>query len=58
VELAESLEEGVYDAIVVCVGHRQFSNMQPDKVRALGKPLSVLYDVKHIYSKQVADGRL
>lgn len=58
VELVTSLRNGAYDAIVACVGHDEFSEMPPDKVRALGKQQSVLYDVKHIYPKNVADGRL
>jgi UDP-N-acetyl-D-galactosamine dehydrogenase len=51
-------EAGVYDAIVVAVGHRQFAEMGADGIRALGKPVSVVYDVKYVLPRAAVDGRL
>jgi UDP-N-acetyl-D-galactosamine dehydrogenase len=50
--------EGVYDAVVVAVGHREFVEAGAAGVRALGRDGSVLYDVKGIFGKGEADGRL
>lgn len=49
---------GQYDAIILCVGHKQFTSMGPEKIRALGKENSVLYDVKYALPKASVDGRL
>ncbi len=47
-----------YDAIVVAVGHRQFAELGGVGIRALGKPASVLYDVKYVLPHEAVDGRL
>lgn len=52
------LENGKYDAVILAVSHRQFKEMGVDKIRALGKPQSVLYDVKSLLPKDKVDGRL
>ncbi|HEY6630281.1 MAG TPA: nucleotide sugar dehydrogenase [Rhizobiaceae bacterium] len=49
---------GIYDAVVVAVGHREFVETGAAGVRALGKDGAVLYDVKGIFGKDEADGRL
>lgn len=49
---------GTYDAVVVAVGHRQFVDMGAAGIRALGKPESVVYDVKCILPGHAVDGRL
>ena len=51
-------EAGVYDAIVLAVAHQQFSEMGATTIRALGKPASVLYDLKYVLSTQESDLRL
>ena len=51
-------EPGYYDAIVIAVGHRQFADMGGSKIRALGKPKHVLYDVKHLLPAQDSDARV
>jgi UDP-N-acetyl-D-galactosamine dehydrogenase len=50
--------EGQYDAVVLAVAHRQFAEMGIEKIRALGKPNSVLYDVKYVFPADQVDGRL
>jgi UDP-N-acetyl-D-galactosamine dehydrogenase len=49
---------GTYDAIILAVAHRQFAEMGVERIRALGKPDCVLYDVKHLLPKDQVDGRL
>ena len=51
-------QDGGYDAIVVAVGHRQFLEMGPTRLRALGKPDAVVFDVKSILPQGQAEGRL
>ena len=47
-----------YDAVVVAVGHRQFAELGSAGIRTFGKPSSVLYDVKYVLPREMADGRL
>ena len=47
-----------YDAIVIAVAHRQFSEWGAAKIHGFGKPVHVLYDVKSLLPKQATDGRL
>ncbi|MGH6963973.1 MAG: nucleotide sugar dehydrogenase, partial [Phenylobacterium sp.] len=49
---------GAYDGIVLAVAHQQFLEMGADAVRALGKPRSVLFDVKSVLPKEASDLRL
>ena len=56
--LAAPPAQGAYDAVVVAVGHGEFIEAGAAGVRALGKSGAVLYDVKGIFGKEEADGRL
>jgi UDP-N-acetyl-D-galactosamine dehydrogenase len=49
---------GSYDAVIVAVGHQQFVTMGAAGIRALGKPTSVVYDVKCLLPRDTVDGRL
>ncbi len=49
---------GRYDAIVLAVGHREFTELGAERVLALGRPDAVLFDVKSMFPKTVSDGRL
>jgi UDP-N-acetyl-D-galactosamine dehydrogenase len=49
---------GVYDGVVMAVAHREFVEMGAARVRALGKPGAVFYDVKGAFAKADSDGRL
>ena len=54
-----ALEKGVYDAIILAVGHDEFRKMSGTGVRELGKrQASVVYDVKCILARDSVDGRL
>jgi UDP-N-acetyl-D-galactosamine dehydrogenase len=50
--------EAGYDAIVLAVAHRQFREMGARAIRALGKPDSVLYDLKYVLAPGESDLRL
>ena len=50
--------QGVYDAVIVAVGHQQFRDLGAAGIRAFGKPESVLYDVKYVLAREEVDGRL
>lgn len=54
----EKPEPGTYDAIILAVAHRQFSEMGIEQVRALGRPHAVLFDVKYLFPADQVDGRL
>jgi UDP-N-acetyl-D-galactosamine dehydrogenase len=54
----EAPANGEYDAVIVAVAHRQFAELGAQGVRALGKPVSVLYDVKYVLPRDAVDGRL
>ncbi len=49
---------GEYDAVVVAVAHKQFTEMGEERIRALGKPAHVLYDLKYILPADACDLRL
>ncbi len=51
-------DNGSYDAILLAVAHQQFKNMGAAAIRALGKPASILYDLKYVLCKQESDLRL
>jgi UDP-N-acetyl-D-galactosamine dehydrogenase len=54
----ETLEEGVYDGIILAVAHQQFREMGVAKIRATGKAEHVLYDLKYLFDAEDADIRL
>ncbi|NLA89157.1 MAG: Vi polysaccharide biosynthesis UDP-N-acetylglucosamine C-6 dehydrogenase TviB [Alcaligenaceae bacterium] len=54
----QTLEDGVYDGIVLAVAHQQFREMGVDKIRAKGKPEHILYDLKYVFDADDADIRL
>jgi len=49
---------GTYDAIVLAVAHHQFKDRGAEVIRALGKPTTILYDLKYVLSTQESDLRL
>jgi len=49
---------GVYDAVIIAVGHQQFADMGVEAIRGLGKPASIIYDVKYVLPRGAVDGRL
>lgn len=51
-------QPGVYDGIILAVAHQQFKTMGIERLRALGKPCHVLYDLKYLFPAEQADLRL
>ena len=56
--LIKAPKPGVYDAVVLAVGHDEFKSMGVRKIRRLAKKAHVLYDVKYLYAQDQTDGRL
>lgn len=56
--LKSSPEAGAYDAIILAVGHDEFRRLGPQHLRRFGKSAAVLFDVKGVFEKHQADGRL
>lgn len=54
----QSLNEGIYDAVILAVAHEQFKAMGSDKIRALGKAEHILYDLKYVFDQSETDIRL
>jgi len=57
-DLTPALEKGKYDAVILAVAHHQFVELGADGIRALGKPGSVLFDVKQALPRDRVDDRL
>jgi UDP-N-acetyl-D-galactosamine dehydrogenase len=47
-----------YDAIIIAVAHQKFIAMGEKAIRALGKKIHVLYDLKYILTADASDLRL
>lgn len=52
------LPKNNYDAIIVAVAHQEFKKMGAGGIRALGKPNSILYDLKYVLTAGESDLRL
>ena len=51
-------EKGVYDGIIIAVGHNEFRNMGCAAVREFGAADHILYDLKYIFKQSEVDLRL
>jgi UDP-N-acetyl-D-glucosamine/UDP-N-acetyl-D-galactosamine dehydrogenase len=58
IEVVEAPAAGTYDAVILAVAHRQFRELGAARIRGFGKANAVLYDVKHVFPKDLVDGRL
>jgi UDP-N-acetyl-D-glucosamine/UDP-N-acetyl-D-galactosamine dehydrogenase len=54
----QSISPRTYDSMVLAVAHQQFKAMGSDAIRALGKPVHILYDLKYLLSAEESDLRL
>lgn len=54
----QSVTPHTYDSIVLAVAHQQFKAMGKDAIRALGKHVHVLYDLKYLLNTEESDLRL
>ena len=57
-ELVPELVPGKYDAVILAVAHRQFIELGGERIRALGKPGCVVFDVKQALPRDLVDDRL
>ena len=51
-------DAGQYDAVILAVAHKEFRELGAAAIRALGKPASVLFDIKSVLPADSVDGRL
>ncbi len=51
-------EDGLYDAILLAVPHRDFVAMGADTLRAFGSKDAVFFDLRSAFDKSESDGRL
>jgi UDP-N-acetyl-D-glucosamine/UDP-N-acetyl-D-galactosamine dehydrogenase len=58
IKLVKRPSRGRYDAIVLAVGHREFTSMRPAEIRRLARRKHVVYDVKYLLNREQVDGRL
>ena len=49
---------GKYDALILAVAHEEFREMPIAEIRALGKPQSIIYDLKYLFPADQTDARL
>lgn len=54
----QELKNGIYDAIVLAVAHKQFKEMGVGKIRTFGKKEHILFDVKYVFPAVDVDVRL
>jgi len=52
------VSDNSYDAIILAVAHEQFKQIGVAQIRALGKKIHVLYDLKYILEYFDSDIRL
>ena len=58
ISLVPSPETAAYDVVVLAVAHRQFRELGPDGIRAFGKDVAVIYDIKYLLPAGSSSGRL
>ncbi|RUM38871.1 MAG: Vi polysaccharide biosynthesis UDP-N-acetylglucosamine C-6 dehydrogenase TviB [Desulfobulbus sp.] len=58
VNMISDLPVDHYDAVVLAVAHHEFTNYSHDVLRKMCRDNAVIYDVKHVLQKNVADGTL
>ena len=47
-----------YDAIVLAVGHHQFTDMGLEAIRVMGKENCIIFDLKYLFDRSLTDVRL
>lgn len=58
IDLLETPAKRAFDAVVLAVAHDEFAKGDPADIAALCKPERVIYDLKHVLPKDIADLRL
>ncbi|MDN5864975.1 MAG: nucleotide sugar dehydrogenase [Gammaproteobacteria bacterium] len=57
-QLVAAPPQGAYDAVVLAVAHREFTDLGAAGIRALGKPDCIVYDVKGVLPRDACDESL
>ena len=57
-EMLNSPKKQSYDAVVLAVGHQDFSSMPVQQIKEFTKPRSVIFDVKNVLPPSMVDGSL
>lgn len=50
--------QGFYDAMLVAVGHTEFSSMGAQEIRSFGTDKAILFDLKYLFSRADVDFRI
>ena len=58
IQLLHDVPEQRYDAVVLAVAHREFRDLDPTRIHDYGKPGAIIYDIKRVLPRELADGRL
>ena len=58
IAIVDKPDHGLYDVIVIAVGHSQFRELGEAGIRAFGRPGALLYDVKYVLPAEASDDRL
>ncbi|NQW35244.1 MAG: Vi polysaccharide biosynthesis UDP-N-acetylglucosamine C-6 dehydrogenase TviB [Methylophilales bacterium] len=58
IDVVSTPEKNKYDAILMAVAHDEFKKYSPINIKMFAKKSYVLFDVKYLFSKDKADGRL
>lgn len=58
IQLLKQPEKGVYDAILLAVGHQEFKELGAVAIHAWGKSQHLLYDIKYVLPADQVDMRL
>ncbi len=56
--LVKQPQPAAYDAVILAVAHQQFRQLSASGIRAFGKTVHVLYDLKYLLSVEQSDLRL
>ena len=58
IKLVESPKNNHYDAVILAVAHKQFQQLNAEKIHDYCRKNHIIYDLKHILPRDQADGRL
>ena len=58
IDLISAPKQAHYDAVIFAVAHHQFKALSADEIKAMMKEEHVIYDLKYMLDKELADIRL
>ncbi len=57
-DLIADPEQGAYDVVIIAVAHDEFRALGAAGIKAFGKDISILYDIKYVLTPDQVDDRL